>query len=254
MKIIVLYNHATLLKKGRLEDLACEQEVLIIAPIIVDILRGLGHEATIMNAGLELWNELRQRRNQIDLVFNLAEGFGGANSNEMFVPAMLEALGIPFTGPSFRTYVFAYDKWKSATILGTFGIRHPAARLFHMGDTISPAGITFPAIVKPVHEDASIGITYDSVVMNAADLVDRIERVHELYGQSALVEEFIAGREISVGCIGNGSDIHVFPPLEFIFGKTMPVERRIRSYEYKWQGKRRQWYEQILMTRRLKYL
>src|SRR3989344_1895278 len=228
MKISVLYNQATLVKKGRHEDLVCEQEILIIAPIVADILRDLGHEVTLMLAGLELWNDLRQKRNEIDIVFNLAEGFGGENSNELFVPAMLEALDIPFTGPGFRTYVFAYDKWKTATILGTFGIRHPSARLFYPGGEITSLEVTFPAIVKPVHEDASLGITYDSVVTNSTDLANRIKRVHKLYRQAALVEEFIAGREISVGCMGNGSHVHVFPPLEFVFDQKVPLERRIR--------------------------
>lgn len=236
MRITVLYNHATLVKKGRQEDLACEQEVLIITPIIADILRDFGHEVTITHASLELWNELRQKRDEIDLIFNLAEGFGGANSNELFVPAMLEALDIPFTGPGFRTFAFAYDKWKTAIILGTFGLRHPKAELFYPGNVIVSSSVVFPAIVKPVHEDASLGITYDSVVTNTADLVDRVQRVHRLYSQAALVEEFIAGREISVGCIGNGSNVHVFPPLEFVFGQTVPIEKRIRSYEYKWGG------------------
>lgn len=236
MKIVVLYNHATLVKKGRQEDLACEQEILIIAPIVADILSGLGHEATTMAASLELWNEIRQKRDEIDLVFNLAEGFGGANSNELFVPALLEALDIPFTGSDFRTYAFAYDKWKASTILGTFGIRHPNGKLFYPGNIAPPISVKFPAIVKPVHEDASLGITYDSVVTNTTDLIDRVERIHRLYGQAALVEEFIAGREISVGCLGNGSNVHVFPPLEFVFDKTVPVEKRIRSYEYKWGG------------------
>lgn len=236
MKVLVLYNHATTLKKGRQEDLTCEQEVLIIVPIIADILRGLGHEVSTMQTSFELWNELRRKRNEVDLIFNLAEGFGGENSNELFVPAMLEVLDIPFTGPGFRTYVFAYDKWKTTTILGTFGIRHPNAELFYQENPVSPTSVTFPAIVKPVHEDASLGISYDSVVMNTTDLVDRIQRVHRLYGQAALVEEFIAGREISVGCVGNGSDVHVFPPLEFVFDQKVPTNQRIRSYEYKWGG------------------
>lgn len=238
MKILVLYNHATALVKGRQEDLACEQEILVIVPIIADILRNLGHEVTTLPAGIELWNELRKKRGEVDLIFNLAEGFGGANTNELFVPSMLEVLGIPFTGPGFRTYVIAYDKWKAATVLGTLGIPHPSAQLFQPGESASSARVTFPAIVKPAHEDASLGISYDSVVTNMGDLADRILRIHQLYSQAALVEEFIEGREISVGCIGNGRNVHVFPPLEFLFDQNMAPNQKIRSYEYKWGGRK----------------
>lgn len=238
MKILILYNLATVLKKGTPADLACEQEITIIVPTVAEALRKYGHEVDTILASIDLWNELTQRKGTFDLIFNLAEGFGGANSNELFVPAMLEALDLPFTGPPFRTYVFAYDKGKANRLLSTYGIPIPRRQLFYPKQPLEQVDFRFPAIVKPVHEDASLGITYDSVVTTEEDLCDRVQRVFDLYHQPALVEEFVDGREISVGCLGNRPDVHVFPPLEFTFDPSVSPLKRIRSYEYKWgEGK-----------------
>lgn len=236
MKILILYNLATVLKKGSERDLACEQEINIIVPLMVEALRKYGHEVDTLLASLDLWDELTRRKGSFELLVNLAEGFGGANSNELFVPAMLEALDVPFTGAPFRTYVFAYDKWKASRLLSTYGIPIPQRQLFYPRQPKERIDLKFPVIIKPVQEDASLGITYDSVVLKAEDLVERVERVFNLYHQPALVEEFIDGREISVGCLGNRPDVHVFPPLEFTFSSSVSPLKRIRSYEYKWDG------------------
>ncbi|MSR71652.1 MAG: ATP-grasp domain-containing protein [Candidatus Taylorbacteria bacterium] len=236
MKILILYNLATIVKKGDAKDLACEQEITIIVPVIADILRTNGHHVETIQASLDLWNELTRRKGTFDLVFNLAEGFGGANSNELFVPAMLEALEIPFTGPPFRTYVLAYDKGKANRLLSTFGVPIPKRMMLYPKQVRKKVDLRFPVIVKPVHEDASLGINYDSVVEDENTVYMRAEKVFELYRQPALVEEFVDGREISVGCLGNRPNIEVFPAVEFTFDKSVPILRRIRSYEYKWGG------------------
>ena len=236
MKVLVLYNLATILKKGRQEDLVCEQEITIIVPLVVELLRHRGYEVEALETSLNLWNELLKRKGQFDIVFNLAEGFGGANSQEVFIPALLEALEIPFTGASLHNFVLTHDKGKANLILSAHGVPTPQRCVFYPGQDIVATDLQFPLIVKPVHEGASIGITYDSVVSDHDQLVERVRNVSTLYHQPALVEEFIVGKEISVGCVGNRPDIHVFPPLEFVFGDTVPVNRRIRSYEYKWDG------------------
>jgi D-alanine-D-alanine ligase len=236
MKVLVLYNLATILKKGRQEDLVCEQEITIIVPLVAEKLRHRGYEVEVLEASLNLWNELLKRKGQFDIVFNLAEGFGGANSQEVFIPALLEALEISFTGASLHNFVLTHDKGKANLILSAHGVPTPWRQIFYPEQKIVAMELRFPLIVKPVHEGASIGITYDSVVSNHDQLIERVRNVFALYRQPALVEEFIAGREISVGCVGNRSNIHVFPPLEFVFGDTVPVNRRIRSYEYKWDG------------------
>lgn len=236
MRILILYNLATILKKGRQEDLVCEQEIKIIVPLVAELLRHRGHEVESLEASLNLWNVLIKRRNRFDIVFNLAEGFGGANSQEVFIPALLEALDIPFTGASLHNFVITHDKGKANLILTAHGVPIPRRQVFYPEQEIIVVDLKFPLIVKPVHEGASIGITYDSVVADHGHLVERVRSVLTLYRQPALVEEFIQGREISVGCIGNRSNIHVFPPLEFVFSNATPALQKIRSYEYKWGG------------------
>lgn len=236
MRVLVLYNVATILKKGRVEDLVCEQEMKIILPLVVDILRQKGHEVESLEASFDLWNEMLKRRGQFDIVFNLAEGFGGCNSQEVFVPALLEALEVPFTGASLHNFVLTHDKGKANLILNAHGIPTPRQQVFYPKQEVINPDLTFPLIVKPLHEGASIGITYESVVTSIDLLVDRVHNVFSLYRQPALVEEFIRGKEISVGCIGNRPNVQVFPPLEFVFSTATPALKRIRSYEYKWDG------------------
>lgn len=236
MKVLVLYNLATILKHGRQEDLVCEQEITVIVPLVAELLRQRGHEVEILESGLDLWNELTRRKGQFDIVFNLAEGFGGANSQEVFIPALLEALEIPFTGASLRNFVSTRDKAKTNLVLSNYGVPTPRRQVFYPDQEIVERNLRFPLIVKPVYEGASIGINYDSVVLNRDDLVQRVRHIFDLYRQPALTEEFIEGREISVGCVGNRPTVRLFQPLEFMFDDSIPVLRRIRSYEYKWGG------------------
>jgi D-alanine-D-alanine ligase len=239
MKILIVYNCAKVLKKGLASDLICEQEIEIIVPLVADSLRQRGYEITTLEVSQNFWVEISAHRNQIDLVLNLAEGFGGCNTNETLVPAILEALEIPFTGASFRNMTFTMDKEKTNLVLSTHGIPIPKHRLFRPGSKFdSIVKLQYPLIVKPVREEASVGITCNSVVSNAEALEKQIEQVFRLYKQPALVEEFIEGREISVGIIGNGNDIRIFEPLEFTFDDDVNPLERIRSYEYKWGGKK----------------
>jgi len=235
-RVLVLYNLAEKLEKGVLSDLVCEQEITIIVPLVAELLSKRGYCVEILKADLDLWEVLKKRRKDFDIVFNLAEGFGGANSNEVFVPALLEALRIPFTGASLHNFVLTHDKAKANIVLNARGVPTPRHNVFYSGQEVVLKGLHFPLIVKPLYEGASIGITYDSVVFNYNDLASRVRNVVSVYRQPALVEEFIEGREISVGCIGNRPNVQLFPPLEFVFSDSTPVIRRIRSYEYKWGG------------------
>ena len=137
------------------------------------------------------------------------------------------------------------DKEKTNIVLGQYGIPYPSHQLFRNKDEQLKADMSFPLIVKPVREEASVGIYANSVVSNKEDLKLRIAEVLERYRQPALVEKFIDGREISVGIIGNNPDLHIFPPLEFLFEGSKSSLEKIRSYEYKWGGKKNKWLERI---------
>ncbi|MDP2947893.1 MAG: D-alanine--D-alanine ligase [Nanoarchaeota archaeon] len=236
MKILVLYNVATKVKKGVSDDLICEKEIEIIVPLITELLSVRGHEVSSCQADLDLWEKLRKRRKNIDLVFNLAEGFGGGNTNETVVPAILEALEIPFTGASARNMNFTLDKEKTKLVLTSYGVPSAKHALIREMSDLNTFCLPYPVIVKPVREEASIGITYGSVVSDEYSLRRQVKESLFLYHQPVLVEQFIIGREISVGIVGNWPDLHIFPPLEFVFSNSTPILRRFRSYEYKWGG------------------
>ena len=237
-RVLVLYNLAERIEKGIPSDLVCEQEIAIIAPLVVALLVEKGYQAEALRADFNLWEELKRRKGSFDIVLNLAEAFGGGNTNETVVPALLEGLGVPFTGASSHNMHFTLDKEKTKLVLAAYGIPIVPYVLFRTGQEKLPAGLKFPLIVKPVREEASIGIYRDSVVENNRALRRKVSECLERYRQPAMAEQFIQGREISVGVIGNGSELHIFPPLEFLFEGEESELGKIRSYEYKWGGKK----------------
>lgn len=239
MRILILYNMAKGVRKGTVEDLVCEQEIAIIVPLVVAALSARGHEVLTLETTLELWEQLKTRKPNIDLVFNLAEAFGGGNKDEPVVPAMLEALDIPFTGASAHNMHLTLDKEKTKLVARGYGIPTPGYQLFRASTDLRRQDLGFPLIVKPIREEASIGIHADSVVSSEIDLQRKVEEVIDRYHQPALAEAFITGREISVGVVGNIGNLHVFPPLEFLFPGALP-HHTIRSYDYKWGGGKEQ--------------
>lgn len=236
--VLILYNKAERLETGILSDLISEQEIEIIVPLVTELLRTRGYKTDTMLADLEVWENLKLRRNTIDIVLNLAESFGGGNTNETVVPAILEGLKIPFTGASAHNMNFTLDKEKTKLVLSEYNIPTAPHQLFRSGDDTLRRRLTFPLIVKPVRQEASIGIYEDSVVTNRTELHKKIRESLERYNQPVLVEKFILGREISVGLIGNPPDLRIFPPLEFLFEDANSELQKIRSYEYKWGGKK----------------
>jgi D-alanine-D-alanine ligase len=240
MKILIIYNIAKQLKKGIETDLICEQEIAIIVPLVKKLLKDKGHSVRAMEADFNLWENLKKKKNSIDLVLNLAEAFGGGNTNETLLPEMLEALEIPFTGASSHNMHITLDKEKTKLVLSYYGIPVPKHHIFRKVEDKLVSGLSFPMIVKPIREEASIGIYHDSVVSSHRQLYAKVQTVLEKYNQPALVEEFIEGREISVGVIGNTPNLTIFPPLEFVFPEAKSPFEKIRSYEYKWGGKKEQ--------------
>jgi D-alanine-D-alanine ligase len=238
MRILLLLNIARQARKGTNGDLSCEYEIEIIAPLIRDLLVAAGHEVGLCETGYDLWERLKAVRASVDLAFNLAEAFGGTNCYEPLVPAMLEALQIPCTGASAHNMALTLDKGVTKRIAQSLGVRTPSYIIAY--DEI-PAGLDrlrYPMIVKPLREEASIGISLDSVVQDRGSLLSQVGHVRHLYRQPALIEEFVDGRELSVGAVGNGSSLRILPVLEFQFPEAEGAAQRIRSYEYKWGDKK----------------
>jgi D-alanine-D-alanine ligase len=128
---------------------------------------------------------------------------------------------------------YQVDKSRAKEILSYHGLPTARFRVYADGD-LSPNGLRFPVLVKPLFEGSSIGIRNDSVIHNHHDLTARISWVQERFRQPALVEEFLAGREFTVAILGNGSEARALPIVEIKFDSLPPGMNPIYSYEAKW--------------------
>ncbi len=142
----------------------------------------------------------------VDVYFNLFEGFAGCPETEAMVAGMLAVTGRPYTGSQPCALSLALDKAKTKELFIATGIKTPLYQLMRAGEA-GHLKLRFPCIVKPVGEDASHGLTAESVVNNEESLARQLEKICASYGGVALVEEFIDGRELSATIMGNHSPI-----------------------------------------------
>jgi D-alanine-D-alanine ligase len=168
-----------------------------------------------------------------DLVVNIAESFGGKSALESNVAALLNLLGLRYTGSSPAGLLLAGDKSLTKKVLRFHGIQTPEFATVYRGALDWAGDLSFPVIVKPPQEDASLGITSASVVHELKDLFARIDTLQSEYHQPVLVEQFIEGREFYVGVLGNAHAV-ALPVIELDFS-GFPADRpRIASWEAKW--------------------
>lgn len=178
-----------------------------------------------------------------DMVFNIAEGRGG-RAREAQVPALLSMLGIPHTGSDETALCVALDKGLTKRLLGTYHIRTPRYAVVSPLEPLRLSGLTYPVIVKPNAEGSSKGIGEVSVAASAQELRGLITRAFALYGESMLVEEFLPGREFTVGILGNGAETRVFAPMEIVYNADAAQgEYHVYSYPVKQDFKRFVHYE-----------
>jgi len=175
------------------------------------------------------------RRRRPAAIVNLCEGFSGGAAGEVSVAGLLELLGIPFTGSGPCALAQCLDKFSAKCLLRGCGLPTPRGWLAaEAGDV--PEGAGFPLIVKPVAEDAGIGIYPESVVRTRADLARRIGQVVRDYGRRALVEAFVEGREINVA-VAELPEPRVLPFSEIVFDRYPPGLPRLVGYDAKWRGR-----------------
>ena len=211
-----------------------------------------GFETVLLEATPDL--PARLISNKPDIVFNIAEGANG-RGREAHVPAILNYLGIPFTGSDETTMCVTMDKHLAKTILSQYNVLSPYGYLYryeresgrrgtalHKGpygkylSFIRGLGDTFdyPAIVKPNAEGSSKGVSEASVAWDETELVQAFIK-NEVYKTDLLVERYVMGREFTVGVLGNGDQARVFPPMEIIFKND---EHAVYSYEIKKEFKK----------------
>jgi len=169
-----------------------------------------------------------------DVVFNLLEEFGGIVTYDQHVVAFLELLRQPYTGCNPRGLLLSRDKLLCKQLLAFHRIPTPRFTVSRRGARLHiPRKLKFPLFVKSTVEDASLGIAQASVVEDAARLKERIEFVHAQVGSDALVEEFIEGRELYVGVLGN-ERLTRLPVWEMVFGSLPESLAAIATRKVKW--------------------
>lgn len=201
-------------------DAQAEYDNIETVQAIEKAIRGNGIQTVLMEADEHLLAKLTSERP--DIVFNIAEGRGG-RAREAQVPALLNLLDIPFTGSDETTLCIALDKALTKRLLSTYKVPTPRYRVFEPGDAVSASSLRFPVIVKPNAEGSSKGIADVCIAENARELRALVQKNLALYGGSVLVEEFVSGREFTVGLLGNGESVKVFPPMEVIYHRS-PIE------------------------------
>jgi len=169
---------------------------------------------------------------EADVVFNLFEGFDGRPETEADVTVILSELELPHTGCGAEAISLALDKVKSKLLLAAAGVESPRHQLLN-SESISSFDLSFPCIVKPNSEDASHGITEESVVNNPNSLEQQVTRICNLYGGWALAEEYVAGREFNATVVGN-KKLNVLPISEIAYSLPAGLPN-ILTYSAKWE-------------------
>ena len=168
----------------------------------------------------------------VDLVFNLFEGFTGYPETEALVPEVATELGIPYTGCPSAAIMLALDKAKTKATLEKSGIATPRYQVLSP-ETLSTFHLSYPCIVKPRSEDASHGLSEESVVHEFTSLEKQVRVISSLYGREVLVEEFLDGQEFSATVLGNSGGT-VLPVSEMTYSLP-PGMPRILTFAAKWE-------------------
>jgi D-alanine-D-alanine ligase len=206
-------------------DALAEYDSLETVEALEEALLAGGHQVVLLEADETLLDTVRQAAP--DICFNIAEGLRG-DARESQVPALLEMLGIPYTGSKVLAHAISLDKAITKRIWREAGLPTAAFQVFRRHDELLDPQLTFPLFVKPVHEGTGMGINSGSIVHSEITLRRQVRWVIETYRQPALVESYLPDREFTVGLIGNapGPDqerrhnlydergYHVFPVLE----------------------------------------
>jgi D-alanine-D-alanine ligase len=187
----------------------------------------LGHDVALIGDGKDLLRFVCAG-GQVDLVFNITEGLQG-RSREAQVPALLEMLGIPYTGADPLTLALCLDKAMFKRILRAEGISTPEFRVVSSAREAESLNFPLPAFVKPAAEGSGKGIRADSRVTTTENLREVVLRTGSVYGFPVIVEEYLSGMEVTVGILGNG-DARVLGCMEIEF---LPSSDGFYSYHTK---------------------
>jgi D-alanine-D-alanine ligase len=190
-------------------------------------------------------NALRAKLDSFEpaVVFNLADEFRNNRALDQNIASLLELDGVPFTGCGSTGLMLCKHKAISKQILSYHRIRVPDFAVIPLGGRSKsrPARLRFPIILKPMKEEGSTGISKASIVEDDAGFRERVEFLHDRFGQDVIAEEFIPGRELYLAMMG-GRSVRVFPVREMVFREMPEDDPKIATYNAKWdEDYRKRW-------------
>src|SRR3981189_1262221 len=191
-------------KKGKKKEETDREEIF-------EALQKLGNEPSYFELDGRPQSLHSLSRCDADLIFNLTESFDGDDTREMNVVAYIDLLGLRYTGVGPHGIILSQDKAIAKKIFAFHGIKTPFFATSYRGRIEHAHDISFPLIVKPSWEDGSIGIDAGAVVKNVKEMMERVEYIQDEFDSPALIEEYIAGREISAGILGRSDRAQVLP-------------------------------------------
>jgi D-alanine-D-alanine ligase len=203
---------------------------------VAEALRGSGHKVSRLLVPAELKAVTAGlRRRKPDLVFHMINDFGEVDSGLIATAAVLDALKLPYTGGGPGELFIRGNKGLAKKILAYDKLTCPDFAVFSRDASLETAGtLRMPLIVKPLERDGSIGIGADALVHTVPEMMERVLAIHKKVKDSALVEEYIEGREFFVGVLGNREPV-AFPPVEMDYSGLPPGAPRVLDYKAKWE-------------------
>ena len=200
---------------------------------VAEALTKLGHEPVLYEVDGTMKSLLGLSRADCDVVFNLCESFAGDDTADFKIAGYLELIGKKYTGSGTHGLMLAQDKAIAKKIFAFHGIHTPTFAKSFRGRLDFSHDLQFPVIVKPAREDGSIGIEFSAVVNSIRELMERMDWLHANFDSPVLIEEYVEGREMYVGVIGN-ENAEALPVIELDLSKLPDGMPRIASAEVKW--------------------
>jgi D-alanine-D-alanine ligase len=236
LNIVVLYDRWEPPDEGTASDrtpLTRTLDKKEVEDEVAEALTKLGHRATlhVLDGSVKSLHALA--RLECDLIFNLAESFAGNDTADYCIAAYLELMEKRFTGSGSHGLLYGQDKAAAKKILEFHGIHTPVFARSFRGRLDFSHDLEFPVIVKPAREDGSIGIEFSSVVSSIRELMERIDWLHANFDSPVLIEEYVEGREMYVGVLGNDNPT-ALPVVELDLSKLPEGRPRIAGAEVKW--------------------
>lgn len=246
MKIALIYNIRHV--KPSMSNQKAQAEAEFDSPETIEgitkALESKNYKVELVEANTKTFNRLSALKGKIDLAFNYSEGITGQD-REAQIPAMLEALGIPYTGSRPLTSAILLDKTRTKELLSFYGLPTPGWKLIRESDLRGGKlsklldkslenHISFPLFVKPNLEGSSKGIFNDSVVGNRKELLKVTQRTLKDYKHGVLIENYLEGREFTVAMLQEKGRWVALPIIEVRFDELPKQMHPIDSYEVKW--------------------